>query len=149
MMGLTHAIFSLLMALLYARYGTRPDLIFITFLMAGTLLPDIDSARSTIGKRAKFISRALEYMAGHRGLLHSLTGWIIFAIPVGMLGTSALVPFTLGYISHLALDSLTPSGVRPFYPLKYRACGSIRTDSLAERLLFLLFLGMAVYLVYF
>jgi len=149
MMGLTHAMFSLLVALLYARYGARPDLVFITFLMAGTLLPDIDSARSTIGKRVKVLSRALEYIAGHRGLLHSLAGWLLLAIPVGLFGVKAVTAFTLGYVSHLALDALTPTGVRLFYPLKYRICGSIRTDSLAEKLFFLLFLGMAVYLVYF
>ncbi len=149
MMGLTHAIFSLLLALMYARYGQRPDLLFITFLMAGTLLPDIDTAKSTIGKRIRPVSRVLEFIAGHRGLLHSLAGWLVFAIPIGALGTGALLPFTLGYVSHLLLDSLTPTGVQYLYPLKYRIRGSIRTDSLAERLVFLLFLGMALYLVYF
>lgn len=149
MMGLTHAMFSILLALIYARYGTRPDLVFIAFLMAGTLLPDIDSARSTIGKRIKPLSRALELVAGHRGLLHSLAGWLIFTIPASIAGMNAALPFTLGYVSHLLLDSLTPTGVRFLYPLEYRVSGDIRTDSLAERLVFTLFLGMAVYLVYF
>jgi inner membrane protein len=42
--------------------------------VVGALTPDIDNARSTIGKRAGIVSKGIQHLAGHRTLFHSLLG---------------------------------------------------------------------------
>jgi inner membrane protein len=56
-----------------------PDLvaektIYYGFAVIGALAPDIDNARSTIGKHAGIISKEIQHLAGHRTLFHSLLG---------------------------------------------------------------------------
>lgn len=48
--------------------------IYYGFAAFGSLAPDIDNARSTIGKRAGVVSRGIQHLAGHRTLFHSLLG---------------------------------------------------------------------------
>lgn len=48
--------------------------IFFGCAALGALIPDIDNARSTIGKRAGFVSRGIQAIAGHRTIFHSLFG---------------------------------------------------------------------------
>jgi len=48
--------------------------IYYGFAALGALAPDIDNARSTIGKRAGFVSKGIQHLAGHRTLFHSLLG---------------------------------------------------------------------------
>ena len=150
MMGITHAMFALLLVLV----GHVPnDTFMIWFLLLGALFPDIDTTRSGMGKRLKPLSNILQYM-GHRGFLHSLMGmffsgsllWILVLI-LGI--QTSLMPFFLGYSSHLFLDALTPKGINILFPLKTKIKGPIRTDSISERILFTLFLLLAVYVVYF
>ena len=52
-------------------------------------MPDIDNARSTLGKRLGFLSRGIQHFAGHRRLFHSLlglalTGLVVFAAQLGL-----------------------------------------------------------------
>jgi inner membrane protein len=46
----------------------------------GSLAPDIDNARSTLGKRLGPISRGIQHFAGHRTLFHSLLGLALTGI---------------------------------------------------------------------
>jgi inner membrane protein len=48
--------------------------VYYGFAALGALVPDIDNARSTIGKRAGFVSRGFQALAGHRTIFHSLIG---------------------------------------------------------------------------
>ncbi|MFI5274325.1 MAG: metal-dependent hydrolase [Ktedonobacterales bacterium] len=43
----------------------------------GALTPDIDNARSTIGRRAGFVSKGIQALAGHRTIFHSLFGLVM------------------------------------------------------------------------
>src|SRR5579863_504089 len=59
--------------------GVTPDFvaekaIYYGCAALGALSPDIDNARSTIGKRAGIVSRGIQHLAGHRTLFHSLLG---------------------------------------------------------------------------
>jgi inner membrane protein len=56
--------------------------IFYAFAALGALAPDIDNARSTIGKRAGFVSKGIQHLAGHRTLFHSLLGLVLVGIVV-------------------------------------------------------------------
>lgn len=56
--------------------------IYYGFAVLGALAPDIDNARSTIGKRAGFVSKGIQHLAGHRTLFHSLMGLVLVGIIV-------------------------------------------------------------------
>jgi len=78
-----------------------PDLlaekvIFYGFAALGALTPDIDNARSTLGKRMGVISKGIQHIAGHRTVFHSL---------VGLVGVGALV-WAVQYALGLALYHL-------------------------------------------
>ncbi|HEX6541274.1 MAG TPA: metal-dependent hydrolase [Ktedonobacterales bacterium] len=51
--------------------------IFYGFAALGALAPDIDNARSTIGKRAGILSKGIQHFAGHRRLFHSIVGLVL------------------------------------------------------------------------
>lgn len=53
----------------------------------GSLIPDIDSPSSILGKKIKPISKAIAETMGHRGGTHSLIAVIIFGILTTLLGT--------------------------------------------------------------
>lgn len=63
--------------------------IYYGFAVLGALAPDIDNARSTIGKRAGFVSKGIQHLAGHRTLFHSLLGLALVGMIV-WLGQYAL-----------------------------------------------------------
>jgi inner membrane protein len=49
-------------------------IIFYGCAALGSLAPDIDNARSTVGKRSGFVSKGIQHIAGHRTFFHSLFG---------------------------------------------------------------------------
>lgn len=116
----------------------------------GALLPDIDQPRSYIGRKAP-VSYGAYLVAGHRGLFHSLIG----AAGAALLALTALhkwapvysslwLPLVAGYLSHLVLDTLNPSGVPWLWPLKQRvSIPLVRTRSVWERL----FVSLPLYLL--
>lgn len=53
--------------------------VFYAFAALGAISPDIDNARSTIGKRAGVISREIQSIAGHRTIFHSILGLALVA----------------------------------------------------------------------
>jgi membrane-bound metal-dependent hydrolase YbcI (DUF457 family) len=52
----------------------------------GSLIPDIDSPTSTLGRRVKPISKCIAETMGHRGGTHSLIALIIFGVLTTLLG---------------------------------------------------------------
>ncbi len=104
----------------------------------GALLPDIDNARSMMGRRLGIVSKEIQRLAGHRTLFHSLLGLIIgsvlaiglervvvyllslrgFSFPAALVSTSHLVFFGVlfGCIMHIAADALTLGGVPLLWP---------------------------------
>lgn len=123
------------------------------FSLLGALLPDIDHPDSMIGRRLPGVSHATAAAFGHRGLVHTvwaaggfgllaffLAGWLGGALGVvGVVG-DIQVPATLatmaGALSHLALDSLTRSGVTPLSPLHpWHLRGPVRTGSVVDHMI--------------
>ncbi len=145
MKGVTHGLLGPLglagLAALTANTAAWPhEPLGIAYLAAtaavAALLPDIDSdeavirqvtgtarSRSLLGRAFSF---ALRLATGHRGALtHSLLAWVVVSFIAGMhfYGNMFFVAFSVGYLSHLLADALTPQGVPLFWPL-YR--GRIR-----------------------
>ncbi len=51
--------------------------IFYSFAALGALTPDIDNARSTLGKHLGVVSKEFQHLAGHRTFFHSIIGLLI------------------------------------------------------------------------
>jgi membrane-bound metal-dependent hydrolase YbcI (DUF457 family) len=104
----------------------------------GSLLPDADNARSTIGQKLGWLSKEIQHLAGHRTLLHSLLGLALGAfVALGLqqlviylldqrgyllsaefVSTShlILVAVLFGCITHLVADGLTEGGIPLLWP---------------------------------
>ncbi|MGZ3630336.1 MAG: metal-dependent hydrolase [Ktedonobacteraceae bacterium] len=112
--------------------------IFFSMVALGALLPDIDNAQSTIGRRFGWISKEIQHIAGHRTIFHSLLGLLsgsLFALglqqllifflaqrgfifPAQFIEKSHLVfvAILIGCILHIAADGLTEGGVPLLWP---------------------------------
>jgi len=137
MLFLTHLLFTALLLVLFR--GVSPagsgTLFAVTALLA-TLLPDLDSAGSILGRHAPWVQPLLR----HRGVLHTpLAAAVLWlaARPFTTLADALL----LGYVSHLLMDACSKEGILALFPLsRRRLTGPIRVGSAME---FLLGLGLA------
>ena len=145
MIALTHISFAVATSLMLG--ATSP--MTITLVAVGSLLPDLDHPKSTVGRLLLPISTYLNRTIGHRTLTHSMLLWF----PLNMLGLYFFKPLfylTLGGISHLVLDCWNVSGVMLFNPFseklfvlagrKYR----IRSGSRPELVLIVIFLFVSL-----
>jgi membrane-bound metal-dependent hydrolase YbcI (DUF457 family) len=104
----------------------------------GALLPDIDNAHSTLGKKLGWISKEIQHKFGHRTLFHSFLGLGVgAALAIGLeqlakallasrgltlteetVARTHIVFFAVlfGCIMHIAADALTEEGVPLFWP---------------------------------
>src|SRR6266496_4792590 len=112
--------------------------IFFSMVALGSLLPDIDNAQSTIGRKFGWISKEIQHIAGHRTIFHSLLGLLLgsllalgleqlvifflaqrgFIFPAQFVEKSHLVFIAVlfGCIMHIAADGLTEGGVPVLWP---------------------------------
>lgn len=107
--------------------GSATIALLLVFCVMGAMVPDLDAVESKI-KHFKVmgikplvpVSRAINREFGHRGLLHSLRGWLIWTaliVPLGAgIGWLPVAALSLGYASHLAGDACTRTGIPMFYP---------------------------------
>jgi inner membrane protein len=98
------------------------DPIALALTIGGALLPDIDHPQSWVGRRVRVISHPLAASIGHRGFTHSILAVITCGLLLRWrgLGRAVVDPLVVGYLSHLAADLLTPSGLRLAWPLRRR-----------------------------
>ena len=100
----------------FARGDTPliPWLVAVPFLyIVGTLMPDADTDTSMMG-------RALHLPFEHRTWTHAV--WFPLLIGLGCMSSPIVAWFLLGYVLHLAWDSVSKAGVCWFYPIsRYRS----------------------------
>jgi len=137
MMLRTHLAINILFILLFLPHVTS-YYIFLPVALIATLLPDLDTGFSTIGKMKG--SRIIQFFVRHRGLFHSFTLCIIISVIFAAFIPLLALPFFLGYSLHLLADSYTFEGIKPFWPLKKSSSWLLRTGSFAETSLFIFFL---------
>lgn len=148
MINKTHlALASALMLLFLPHINNK--FLFVPVILIASLLPDIDSASSQIGRRWFF--RPLQWFLKHRGMIHSFTFCIIVSLLLAFFIPVLSLPFFLGYFSHLFADSLTIEGIRPFWPMKKEISGHMRTGSAVEEGVFLslIFINVAIFISWF
>ncbi len=114
----------------------------LSAVFLGSLLPDIDTPRSYLGRRLPGISALFSSILRHRGITHSLLAWALLTLLsiflCSRLGAGFIIAesFSLAYLSHIAGDFLTSEGVPIFLPLKARrfSLGLFSTGSAGEML---------------
>lgn len=111
LVGMAFCLFAL--AVLFdTSHAFQSALILLSFTL-GTLLPDIDSETSSIGRYVKPISSVIP----HRTITHTI--WIV-ALITGFgwyLKSLSLLALGLGYAIHIAQDAFSKQGICWFYPI--------------------------------
>ena len=145
----THIGIALASAALLTAWTAPPGLGQVAALVAGSVLPDIDYPYAPAGRLLtlppsldpRLGSRGRDHYPWHRKLTHTL------AAVLGLLGLAVfyrggggwIAWLTLGYLTHLLADTLTPWGVPWLWPLepwaKRHRWAMIGVESQEERLL--------------
>lgn len=124
--------------------SVQSKFMFVVLALIFTILPDIDSRFSMFGRRK--ISRVLMFFTRHRGITHSFIFLIVVTLLILLFSSQVALAFFLGYGVHLFADSFTVQGIRPFYPLKIKSTGSVRTGKRGEVIIFVIFILLDVFL---
>ncbi len=115
---------------------------YVTGILIGCLLPDIDEPKSFVGRRSFGISSVIKQKYGHRGITHSLFTWLVFSILVLLLFHNFFgFGLSLGYLFHIFGDLFSVSGVplyKPFYlkKVKMPVYLTYKTSSTKETVIF-------------
>jgi len=111
-----------------------------------SILPDIDSVKSFVGKRAGPFSTAFSFLFKHRGFLHSfIFTAIVYFLVRYLFSATVATAAVIGYSSHLLLDAITKEGIMPFSPFsRLRIKGFIKTKGIFEVAVFILLLLLIV-----
>ncbi|MDD5086315.1 MAG: metal-dependent hydrolase [Candidatus Nanoarchaeia archaeon] len=149
MMFSTHLALGLTAATFFSQYlDIKNKAVFFAVVFVSSILPDIDMYNSKIGKKIKPLSFLLNIFFGHRKIFHSLLFAFIVCFLISFFNMEIGLAFFIGYASHLLIDSLTPSGTMPLYPLSNRKIkGFIDTYSFSDYALFVLSMILFIYLL--
>lgn len=101
-----------------------------------SLLPDIDTHESTVGRLVSPVSWAIEKTVGHRNLFHSIWAAMAVYLSCQFLPYDVSLGVLIGYLSHILLDAFNPAGVRIFWPVPFNlSIPLVQAGSLLEYLL--------------
>ena len=112
-------------------------IIFSIITLIASLIPDIDTAFSKVGKNVP--AKLVQVFTEHRGVLHSLTFCFLITLVISFFLPKLAFGFFLGYGIHLAADSFTKMGITPFWPYSKVAKGLIPVGGVIERGVFFTF----------
>lgn len=132
----THLAIGIFFALVFLNHVVN-KFTFIAVVLVASLLPDIDTSSSAIGKYK--ILRPLQFLVQHRGVFHSLTLCLAVSILLAFYLPTFALPFFLGYSTHLFADSFTYEGIKPFWPSGMEVKGRFSTGGRIEDAIFLVF----------
>jgi inner membrane protein len=148
----THFVAGAGLAAVYGAYHSQNDPLVMAISLGiggfASLLPDIDSPYSVLGRVTRPVSDIFHLAFGHRGILHSFLGLalmtslvafllLFWASPQAVWGFYVPV-FAIGYLSHLLLDALSDGGVPLFWPCRGKVSFRlVSTHGSFERFVFL------------
>jgi len=145
----THLLGGLVLSLiLILNFNISNPFIFLITLCIFTVIPDIDSHKSKVGKNTFPLSIILELFFSHRGFIHTIWPplfiffifWYFGYTPIGFAAM-------LGYLLHILMDSLTLGGVNLFGFKKYKAI--IKTGGFFEKVFAILLVVILVRIILF
>ena len=99
MQAKTHITTTLALGLPLMSLTNELTLVNVGVLAVGSLLPDIDHPSSYLGKRHKMVSGVTNKAFGHRGITHSLLGFILIGIIVKFIQNKIFYFFILKFPS--------------------------------------------------
>jgi inner membrane protein len=140
MLKRTHLVIGLMVGLYFLPF-IEEKILFLPFVIIGSVFPDIDAIFSLFSKSKGGFLRSL---FSHRGFIHSLTAVFVLCILISFVYPPAAFPFFLGYGFHLLADSFTLQGIAPFWPLKTISNGRVKTGGKIEQILYFIFVGLTV-----
>lgn len=139
MLWKTHFLAGASAGLLVAGQHTDAKAALVSAGVAGlaSLLPDIDSPYSIVGRTVPVLPLLLKTAVGNRGALHSLLSAAFFTVLFALIAHAGLLlclSFLAGYVSHVLLDALNPQRVPLFWPLGLRVgIGLVNPCGVLER----------------
>jgi membrane-bound metal-dependent hydrolase YbcI (DUF457 family) len=142
----THLVITLFFILIFFHYIQNP-ILFLPVSFIATALPDIDIKFSKIGHYKIF--KIFNFFAKHRGIIHSFTFLAILSFFIFIFFKEILFAFVFPYSLHLLIDSFTISGIIPFYPLKFKIKGRIKTGGIIEKIFFASFFLIDLFLIFY
>ena len=140
----THLLFGLFLGILFLGYFDN-SLLFLSVVIVSSLLPDIDTLHSFVGKRLPPLSFVIYLLFGHRRFFHSLICLGVVAFLISFFHSTLALGFLIGYSSHLFLDALTPEGIWPLFPFHFKIKGFIRTGSFFEHIFFVFLVFLVLF----
>ena len=149
MMYYTHLAFGILVSLVSLNFfDINNKILFFLIVILFSIFPDIDYKKSKIGRKNKILSGIINFIFGHRGLIHSIYIPLILFIIFYNLNKEIGSAILLGYGSHLIIDSINKAGIIPLYPISSKKIrGFVKTGSFLEKILFLAIVFMDLYLI--
>ena len=138
MLGRTHLAIGALTALALESFITPTNqAAYYIVVLIGSLLPDVDHEGSTINNLFPLTHYAAKLVT-HRGIFHTIFAPIAIGFVIGTLTQPQYGWYVLiGYLSHLASDSLTKLGVNWLYPFtEEKLGGPVTTGTWVETLIF-------------
>jgi inner membrane protein len=122
----THIAFAeLVYMLLLTTAGVALNAANAFVIAAASVLADIDTGSSLLGRMLPAISLPIERTFGHRTLTHSalfVAGLAIGALPLVSVSKDLYACLVIGYATHPFLDTMNIGGVKLFYPFTSVRC---------------------------
>jgi len=139
--------FAIFMIILFMQQ-VENQFLFILMVLVATIIPDLDSGFSSYGRHMIF--RPLQFFVKHRGIIHSFSAAVLLSVLLAVFYPILSFGFFIGYSVHLICDSFTREGIQPFWPLKVRSSGFIRTGGKIEESLFfsLIFVDIIMFFIF-
>lgn len=144
MMYYTHLITAFLFGLIAINlFHINSQILFISVVLIAGLFPDIDHPKSKVGR----YFRPLNFLFEHRGFFHSLLVLPLVSLLLYYFNhTNFALPVIVGYVAHLAGDSITKEGIMPLHPIsKFRIKGFVKTGGIFEKAFFCLLVLVSAY----
>ena len=131
MLNKTHIVIGVFFMLFFLQKVTHVWAYVFVFAVA-TLLPNVDRGIFF----GRFINQRKSIRPRNRGLLHSFTFCLTITVMLAWFLPIMAFPFFLAYGTHLIVDSWTTDGIKPFWPLRYVAKGSVKQGGSLENIIF-------------
>ena len=127
-------------------FSIAAEKIFFLTAAAFAVIPDIDTVKSKAGKWLEPFSIVIGVFSKHRGIMHTaLAAATTYLLMSTFFSKQIAAAALIGYSSHIILDAMTVAGVKLLYPFsKLKLHGFIRTNTMPEHILLLLFVAALV-----
>jgi len=142
MLKRTHLAIGLAFVFYFLPYIQGNKFIFLGVVLLASLLPDVESGFSAAQRHAIFSLQPIKMVFHKNSVFHTYSFLIPVTIAVAIFSPRLGLPFFLGYSSHLLIDSFSPNGIKPFWPLKHHVHGKIVPGGGIDKILFVVFLGV-------